>query len=66
VWKPKLSLNVTTQSTQNNMHLTNKDGQDEQDEECFFLEGMKEFLGDNSNSLKEVLGKGRRQTVKVV
>jgi hypothetical protein len=40
------------------VHLTDKDGQNEQDEECFLLKGMKEFLGDNSNSLKEVLGKG--------
>jgi hypothetical protein len=38
--RPKLSLIITTQSTQNNVHLIDKDGQDE---ECFLLEGMKEL-----------------------
>jgi hypothetical protein len=38
--RPKLNLTVTTQSTQNNVHLIDKDGQDE---ECFLLEGIKEL-----------------------
>ncbi len=42
--RPKLNSTITTQSTQGdyqtNMHLIDKDGQDE---ECFLLEGMKEL-----------------------
>jgi hypothetical protein len=38
--RPKLSLTITAQSTQNNVHLTDKDGQDE---ECFLLKGLKEL-----------------------
>ncbi len=65
MWKTKIEFDYNN-IIHTKQHAPDKDGQDEQDEECFFLEGMKEFLGDNSNSLKEVLGKGRNRTIRIV
>lgn len=57
--RSKLSSIITTQSTQVgyqiDVHLTNKDGQDE---ECFLLEGMKElkvFMPNQITLMKKLL-----------